>query len=101
MGRSARSDPGAERAPLRAVALVVDARASRRALLDASFTAKMALMVVAMLVTIAFQVAMHRNDAEEGARPGRLVSIIAATTLLLWIVVTLAGRARWMTAFLR
>jgi hypothetical protein len=74
---------------------------SRRALLDASFMAKMQLMVVAMLVTIAFQVAMYRNNAGEGARSGPLVSLIAAVTLLLWIVVTLAGRARWMTALFR
>jgi hypothetical protein len=74
----------------------------RRILLDPSFQVKMVLMVVAMVATLAFQVAIRRNHALwDNGGAGWMAGFIAAVTLILWIAVTLAGRGRWMVGLLR
>jgi hypothetical protein len=73
----------------------------RRTLLDPSFQIKMVLMMVAIFVTAGFQVAVVRNSMAWSAdqRVRLAAGLFAAVTLLLWIIVTLAGRGRWMGTF--
>jgi hypothetical protein len=88
---------------LTGVVLVLGQPPRRPYLLDPAFQVKMALMMIAMVVTVGFQLAVAHNsaawNADQGARV--LAGLLAATTLILWIAVTLAGRGRWMTTFLR
>jgi hypothetical protein len=74
---------------------------ARRTLLDPSFHIKMVLMMVAIFVTVGFQVAVVRKSAEWSAdqRSRLAAGLLAAVTLILWIAVTLAGRGRWMGTF--
>jgi hypothetical protein len=75
----------------------------RRTLLDPTFQVKMLLMILAIAVTIAFQVVMLRKagawDGAEGVRV--MVAVSGAAILILWLVVTFAGRSRWVMGFLR
>jgi len=85
------------------IALVLGAPPRRPSLLDPSFQVKMALMLVAMVVTVGFQIAIVRNSVawstEQSAR--LVVGVLATLTLILWIAVTFAGRGRWMVNFFR
>jgi hypothetical protein len=85
------------------IVLVLGAPPRRPSLLDPSFQLKMTLMIVAMVVTIGFQIAIMRNSAAWSAEQGTrlMAGVLAALTLILWIAVTFAGRGRWMVGFFR
>jgi len=71
--------------------------APRRTLLDSTFQVKMLLMALAIVATLAFQVALRRNHGrQDGRSAGWIAGFIAAATLILWIAVTVAGRGRWI-----
>ena len=71
----------------------------RRTLLDPTFQAKMLIMVVAIVATIALT-AMLRGITPEPASARRMTGVLAsvagAATLLLWLGATIAGRGRWI-----
>jgi len=86
---------------LTATGAVLVLAAPRRMLLDPSFQVKMVLMAVAMAVTLAFQIALYRNQVRWDNGGARwLAGFTAAATLALWVAVTFAGRGRWMVNFL-
>ena len=84
---------------LTATGLVLILGTPRRTLLDKTFQVKMLMMAVAIAATIALAVALRRM-APGGISAGRAAGVIAATTLLLWLGVTLAGRGRWIANLL-
>jgi hypothetical protein len=74
----------------------------RRTLLDPTFQAKMLLMTAAIVLTIPFQLAATKAKAWDSAGAARVIAgVFAAALLILWIVVTFAGRSRWVMGFLR
>ena len=84
---------------LTATGLVLILGTPRRTLLDKTFQVKMLMMAVAIAATIALAVALRRM-APGGISAGRAAGVMAATTLLLWLGVTLAGRGRWIANLL-
>jgi uncharacterized membrane protein len=79
--------------------------APRRLLTDVTFQVKMVVMGLAIVATLALQLALRPSreatDAPSAtdANPGRraLANMLATLTLVLWVGVTLAGRGRWIT----
>ena len=65
-----------------------------RSLTNPAFQIKMALLVVAMAVTIVFQLTLRRNAGllDASARSAGLVRAAALATLLLWFAIAVAGR---------
>ena len=86
--------------PMIATGIALVLAAPRRTLLDPAFQVKMLLMPVAIALTIALQMAMRRDRAD-AVKAGWITAVIGAATLLLWLVVTLAGRGRWIGNILR
>jgi hypothetical protein len=70
--------------------------------LNGAFQVKMAIMAVALIVTIAFEVALRRHKIAWDGMPGprARAGFYIASTLLLWVAVTIAGRGRWIANFL-
>jgi hypothetical protein len=73
--------------------------APRRVLTDVTFQVKMAVMGLAIAVTIALLLALRpgREVLRGDAGGHKLASLLGTLTLVLWVVVTLAGRGRWLT----
>ena len=79
--------------------------APRRLLTDVTFQVKMLVMGLAIVATLALQLALRPGRAATDAlsatdaNPGRraLANMLATLTLVLWVGVTLAGRGRWIT----
>ena len=73
--------------------------APRRLLMDPTFQVKMVAMGLAIAVTVALQLMLRagQQGPEPDAGRGRIAGIIGTLTLVLWVVVTLAGRGRWLT----
>lgn len=74
----------------------------RRMLTDVTFQVKMAVMGVAIVATVWLLLAL-RPGREPGAREAgghKLAGLLGTLTLALWVVVTLAGRGRWITLLL-
>jgi hypothetical protein len=73
--------------------------APRRLLTDVTFQVKMVVMGLAIVATLALQLALRPGWAATDANPGRraLANVLATLTLVLWVGVTLAGRGRWIT----
>jgi uncharacterized membrane protein len=86
--------------PMIATGIALVLAAPRRTLLDPAFQVKILLMPIAIALTIALQMAMRRTRVE-AASAGPITAVIAAAALLLWLVVTLAGRGRWIGNILR
>jgi hypothetical protein len=84
---------------LTATGLVLILGTPRRTLLDKTFQVKMLIMAVAIAATLALA-AMLRRTAPDGVSAGRIAGTLAATTLLLWLSVTFAGRGRWIANFI-
>ncbi|HWK68001.1 MAG TPA: DUF6644 family protein [Rhizobiaceae bacterium] len=65
-----------------------------RELLSVSFWLKMLLLVVGSGFVLAFQTGLRRHEGgwEEGARRGRSVKAMAATTFAVWCGILLMGR---------
>ena len=84
---------------LTATGLVLILATPRRTLLDKTFQVKMLIMAVAIVATVALA-AMLRRTTSDGASAGRIGGTLAATTLLLWLSVTFAGRGRWIANFI-
>lgn len=76
--------------------------AEPRRSLNGTFQVKMIIMAVAVLATIAFEVALRRNKVAWDGMPGPRVraGVYVASTLVLWMAVTIAGRGRWIASFL-
>jgi hypothetical protein len=76
--------------------------APRRVLTDVTFQVKMAVMGFAMAATVALLVALRPGrEAVQGDAGGhKLAGLLGTLTLALWVVVTLAGRGRWLTLLL-
>jgi hypothetical protein len=81
-------------ATLTGIALMFGAPRSWR---DAAFMAKLILMGLAMLATLALPLLLRRIDRGGGRGTA---GVFAAATLVLWLGVTLAGRGRWIAAML-
>jgi hypothetical protein len=71
--------------------------APRRSLTDLAFQVKMVTMGLAIAATIGLSFALRPGTQSWDGNPGghKATSVLAALTLILWIVVTLAGRGRW------
>ena len=65
-----------------------------RSLTSPAFQLKMVLLVVAMAVTILFQLTLRRNAAlwDASAPSAGLIRAAACATLLLWFAIAVAGR---------
>jgi uncharacterized membrane protein len=77
--------------------------APRRLLTDLTFQVKMVVMGLAIVATLALQLALglSRETADVGAGRRKLAGALATLTLVLWIGVTLAGRGRWFVLLMR
>jgi hypothetical protein len=75
------------------VALVI---AEPRRTLDnnPAFLLKMAMLAIAIAMTLAFQVSLSRNAGLWDAKPSsrKMVSVLAVVTLMLWLAIAMAGR---------
>jgi hypothetical protein len=71
----------------------------RRVLTDLTFQVKMAAMGLAIVATVALLLALRpgREAGERDAGGHKLAGLLGTLTLALWVVVTLAGRGRWLT----
>jgi hypothetical protein len=76
--------------------------AEPRRILNGVFQIKMILMVVAIVATIPFHVALARNGAAWDANAGlrRRAGGFAGAILFLWVADTVAGRGRWIAVLL-
>jgi heme A synthase len=89
---------------LTATGLVLVLGTPRRTLLDPTFQAKMLIMAVAIVATVALAAMLRRTAPEHVApepasarrMPGVAASVVGAATLLLWLGATIAGRGRWI-----
>jgi hypothetical protein len=70
-----------------------------RSLENPVFQAKMALVITAIVITVAFQAPLRKNplywDVSSGHRAAAIV--IATTSLIVWVCIVLAGR--WIAYF--
>jgi hypothetical protein len=76
--------------------------AEPRRSLNGTFQVKMIIMGVAVAATVAFEMALRRHKVAWEGMPGPRVraGVYAASTLVLWMAVTIAGRGRWISNFL-
>jgi len=74
----------------------------RRVLTDVTFQVKMAVMGAAIAATVWLLLALRpgREPAAVDAGGHKLAGLLGTLTLALWVVVTLAGRGRWITLML-
>ena len=76
--------------------------AEPRRILNGTFQIKMILMVVAIVATVPFHLALGRYSAAWDANPGARskAGVFAAAILVLWVADTVAGRGRWIANLL-
>jgi hypothetical protein len=77
--------------------------APRRLLTDLTFQVKMVAMGLALVATLALQLALRprRQTADGGPGWPKLAGALATLALVLWVGVTLAGRGRWFALLMR
>ena len=77
--------------------------AEPRRILNGVFQIKIVLMVVAIVATMPFHVALAYKAAAWDANPGarNMAGVFAGAILFLWVADTVAGRGRWIAGVAR
>jgi hypothetical protein len=76
--------------------------AEPRRVLNGVFQIKIVLMLVAIVATVPFHVALAYRAAAWDANPGarNMAGVFAGAILFLWVADTVAGRGRWIAGLL-